>query len=99
MEPLPPEPIESDVIAEVEADLRAELAWVQEQMRSLTRKHQRAVLLKRIYQGDPLTRERFNVLATNIDQYPGKMAELHEEERLLTGWLERCRKLRATAAA
>ncbi len=91
--------IDPSVVVEVEADLRAQLDWVHEQMRTLTRKHQRAVLLKRIYGGDPLTRERFNVLTTNIDQYPGKMAELREEERLLARWLDRCLEIRAAQAA
>jgi len=91
--------IDPSVIAEVEADLRAQLDWVHEQMRTLTRKHQRAVLLKRIYGGDPLTRERFNMLTTNIDEYPGKMAELREDERLLTRWLDRCLEIRAAPAA
>ncbi len=89
------ESIDPGVVAEVEADLRAQLDGVHEQMRTLTRKHQRAVLLKRIYGGDPLTRERFNVLTTNIDEYPGKMAELREEEQLLTRWLHRCLEIRA----
>lgn len=98
MEPDQAQPIDPGVVAEVEADLRAQLDWVQEQMRTLSRKHQRAVLLKRIYEGDALTRERFNMLTANIDEYPGKMAELREEERLLSNWLARCRQARAEAA-
>ena len=98
MEPDQAQPIDPGVVAEVEADLRAQLDWVQEQMRTLTRKHQRAVLLKRIYEGDALTRERFNMLTANIDEYPGKMAEFREEERLLSNWLARCRQARTEAA-
>ena len=93
------ESIDPGVVAEVEADLRAQLDWVKEQMRTLTRKHQRAVLLKQIYGGDPLTRERFNMLTSNIDDYPGKMAELREDEQLLTRWLHRCLEIRAGRAA
>ncbi len=95
----PTEPIDPAVIAEVEADLRAQLDFVHEQMRTLTRNHQRAVFLKQIYEGDPLTRERFNWLTANIDDYRGKMAELREEERLLTAWLDRSRQHRQAADA
>jgi hypothetical protein len=48
---------------------------------------------------DPLTRDRFNHLHANIDQFPGKMAELQEEERLLTRWLDRCSDLISQKAA
>jgi predicted nucleic acid-binding Zn-ribbon protein len=74
---------------EIEADLRAQLERVRDQMEYLTRRQQRAALLKEIYSLDPLTRERFNELHGDLDQFPGKIAELREEERLLTGWLER----------
>jgi len=95
----PHEPIDPAVIAEVESDLRAQLDFVHEQIRTLTRNHQRAVFLKQVYAGDPLTRERFNWLAANIEEYRGKVAELKEEERLLTGWLDRSRQLRQDADA
>ncbi len=94
MQPIKPEPIDPSVIAEAEADLRAQLDFVLEQMRTLTHNHQRAVFLKQIYAGDPLTRERFTWLQANIDDYLGKMSELREDERLLRGWLERSRLFR-----
>lgn len=81
------------LVAEIERDLRAELERTQAEMAALTRDHERALLLKQIYGHDPLTRERFNLLHANIDQYPGKLAALREEERLLSGWLARCQAL------
>jgi len=86
--------IDPTMLADVERDLRAELERTQAEMAGLTRDHDRAVLLKRIYEHDPITRERFTQLHNNIDQYPGKMAALREEERLLSGWLARCQALR-----
>jgi hypothetical protein len=68
-------------------------------MAELTREHKRARVLKEIFGVDPLTRDRFNLLHANIDQFPGKMAELQEEERLLTRWLDRCRDLLELKAA
>jgi len=62
-------------------------------MAELTRQNKRALALKAIYGADPLTRERFNLLHDHVDQYLGKMAELREEERLLTRWLDRCGEL------
>ncbi len=87
-------PVDGSLLAEIERDLRGELERTQAEMAGLTRDHERALLLKRIYDHDPLTRERFNLLHNNIDQYPGKMAALREEERLLSGWLARCQALR-----
>jgi predicted nucleic acid-binding Zn-ribbon protein len=81
---------------EIEADLRAQLERVRDQMQSLTRRQQRAALLKEIYGLDPLTRERFNELHGDLDQFPGKIAELREEERLLAAWLERSQNLKAS---
>ncbi len=92
------ERVDAVVVAEVERDLRAELERTQSQMAGLTREHERAVVLKRIYEHDPITRERFTLLHENIDAYPGKMAALREEERLLSGWLARCQALRGKAA-
>ena len=92
------QPIDPAVLAEVERDLHAELQRTQAEMASLTRDHERAVVLKRIYEHDPITRERFTLLHTNIDEYPGKMAALREDERLLGGWLARCQALRREAA-
>ena len=92
------EPVDAVVVAEVERDLRTELERTQSQMASLTREHERAVVLKRIYEHDPITRERFTLLHENIDAYPGKMAGLREQERLLSGWLARCQALRGKAA-
>jgi hypothetical protein len=94
-----PEPIDTEIVRDVAADMRGELDRVQEQMAELTREHERARALKRIFGNDPLTRDRFNHLHANIDQYPGKMAELQEEERLLTRWLDRCRDLLERKAA
>ena len=94
-----PEPIDTEIVRDIAADMRGELDRVQEQMAELTREHQRAQALKRIFANDPLTRDRFNHLHANIDQYPGKMAELQEEERLLTRWLDRCRDLLERKAA
>ena len=94
-----PEPIDTEIVRDIAADMRGELDRVQEQMAELTREHQRAQALKRIFGMDPLTRDRFNHLHDNIDQFPGKMAELQEEERLLTRWLDRCRDLIERKAA
>jgi len=94
-----PERIDTEVLRDIAADMRGELDRVQEQMAELTREHKRAMVLKRIFGVDPLTRDRFNLLHANIDQYPGKMAELQEEERLLTRWLDRCRDLLELKAA
>jgi len=97
-EPLLPE-ADPLLLGEIERDLRTELERTQAEMAALTREHQRALLLKRIYEHDALTRERFNTLHSNIDQYPGKLAALREEERLLRGWLARCHALRRAHAA
>jgi hypothetical protein len=93
------EPIDTEIVRDIAADMRGELDRVQEQMAELTREHKRAQALKRIFGVDPLTRDRFNHLHANIDQFPGKMAELQEEERLLTRWLDRCRDLLERKAA
>jgi hypothetical protein len=94
-----PERIDMEILRDIAADMRGELDRVQEQMAELSREHKRATVLKRIFGVDPLTRDRFNLLHANIDQYPGKMAELQEEERLLTRWLDRCRDLLELKAA
>jgi hypothetical protein len=94
-----PERIDMEILRDIAADMRGELDRIQEQMAELTREHQRARVLKQIFGVDPLTRDRFNLLHANIDQYPGKMAELQEEERLLTRWLDRCRDLLELKAA
>jgi hypothetical protein len=98
MEQLAATRIDPSLLAEIERDLRAELDRTQAEMAALTRDHERALLLKQIYEHDPLTRDRFTLLHNNIDQYPGKMAALREEERLLSGWLARCQALRQDAA-
>ena len=94
-----PEPLDTEILRDIAADMRGELDRVEEQMAELTREHKRALALKQIFGVDPLTRDRFNLLHANIDQYPGKMAELREEERLLTRWLDRCRDLLEAKAA
>ena len=94
-----PEQIDMETMRDIAADMRGELDRVEEQMAELRREHKRAVALKQIFGVDPLTRDRFNHLHANIDQYPGKMAELREEERLLTRWLDRCRDLLQAKAA
>ena len=94
-----PEPIDTEIVRDIAADMRGELDRVQEQMAELTRENRRAQRLKEIFGLDPLTRDRFNHLHANIDQYPGKMAELQEEERLLSRWLDRCRDLLERKAA
>ena len=94
-----PESIDTETVRDIAADMRGELDRVQEQMAELNREHQRARALKEIFGSDPLTRDRFNHLHANIDQFPGKMAELREEERLLTRWLDRCRDLLRLNAA
>ena len=99
MNAVQPEPIYTEIVRDIAADMRGELDRVQEQMAELTHEHKRAQALKRIFAMDPLTRDRFNHLHANIDQYPGKMAELQEEERLLTRWLDRCRDLLERKAA
>ena len=93
------EAIDPEVVRDIAADLRGELDRIQEQMAEQTREHKRAVALKHIFGLDPLTRDRFNHLHANIDQYPGKMAELREEERLLSRWLDRCSELIQPKAA
>ncbi|HEV3096874.1 MAG TPA: hypothetical protein VG104_06985 [Candidatus Dormibacteraeota bacterium] len=94
-----PEELDLEVLRDIAADMRGELDRVEEQMAELTREHKRALALKQIFGVDPLTRDRFNHLHANIDQFPGKMAELREEERLLTRWLDRCRDLLEAKAA
>src|SRR3981081_536098 len=94
-----PEPIDTEIVRDIAADMRGELDRVQEQMAELTREHRRAQTLNRIFVVDPLTRDRFNPLHANIDQFAGKLAELQEEERLLTRWLDRCRDLLERKAA
>ncbi len=94
-----PERIDTETLRDIAADMRGELDRVEEQMAELTREHKRALALKEIFGVDPLTRDRFNHLHANIDQFPGKMAELREEERLLTRWLDRCRDLLQAKAA
>jgi hypothetical protein len=93
------EPIDLEILRDIAADMRGELDRVEEQMAELTREHKRALALKQIFGVDPLTRDRFNHLHANIDQYPGKMAELREEERLLNRWLDRCHDLLEAKAA
>jgi len=94
-----PERIDMEILRDIAADMRGELDRVQEQMAELAREHKRARVLKQIVGVEPLTRDRFNLLHANIDQFPGKMAELQEEERLLTRWLDRCRDLLELKAA
>ena len=94
-----PESIDQEIVRDIAADMRGELDRIQEQMAELNREHLRALALKTIFGADPLTRERFNHLHDHIDQFPGKMAELREEERLLTRWLDRCRDLLDLKAA
>jgi len=94
-----PERIDMEILRDIAADMRGELDRVQEQMAELSREHKRAMVLKQIFGVDPLTRDRFNLLHANIDQFPGKLAELQEEERLLTRWLDRCRDLLELKAA
>ncbi len=89
--------IDPSIMAEVESQLGAQLEEVHARMEDLTRRHQRGLFLKQIYTLDPLTRERFTTLQADVEQYPGKMAELREEERLLTRWLDRSRQLRLQA--
>lgn len=84
------EQLDSEILLDVAADMRGELDRVQEQMAELTRANKRALTLKAIFGVDPLTRDRFNMLHDNVDQYAGKMADFREEERLLTRWLDRC---------
>jgi hypothetical protein len=94
-----PEPIDLEILRDVAADMRGELDRVEEQMAELAAEHKRALALKEIFGLDPLTRDRFNHLHANIDQYPGKMAELREEQRLLNRWLDRCHELLEPKAA
>jgi len=94
-----PGSVDTEIVRDIAADLRGELDRVQEQMAELTKEHKRALALKQIFGVDPLTRDRFNHLHANIDQYPGKMAELREEERLLSRWLDRCRDMLQPKAA
>ncbi len=91
------EHLDAETLLDVAADMRSELDRIQEQIAELTRANKRALTLKAIYGQDALTRERFNLLHEHIDQYAGKMAELREEERLLTQWLDRCGELLRTS--
>lgn len=91
------ETFDAEILRDVAADMRGELDRVQEQMAQLARQNKRALTLKAIYLNDPLTRDRFNLLHDHVDQYAGKMAELKEEERLLTRWLDRCGELLRSA--
>jgi hypothetical protein len=93
------EELDPQALAEIDEELRSELERVQSEMRTLTLQHKRAIALKRVFGGDPLTRDRFNMLHANIDEYPGKMAELRENERLLSRWVARCAQLRESNAA
>jgi hypothetical protein len=93
------EALDPHVVREIEAELHSELAKVEAQMEALMHEHKRSLVLKKIYEGDPVTRERFNQLNAGIDQYSGRMAALREEERLITGWLARCRALLEDRAA
>lgn len=90
------ERLDPEVLLDVAADMRSELDRIQEQMAELARLNKRALALKAIYGSDPLTRERFNLLHDHVDQFAGKMAELREDERLLTRWLDRCGELLRT---
>lgn len=99
MDTFRPEQVDPAIMAEVEADLAAQLQALRGEIERLTHQHQRALLMKEIYGLDPLTRERFLGLQTDIDQYPGKLAELREEERLLTRWLDRSREVRRARSA
>jgi hypothetical protein len=94
-----PEELDIEILRDIAADMRGELDRIQEQMAELSREHKRALALKQIFGVDPLTRDRFNHLHANIDQFPGKMAELREEERLLSRWLDRCGDLLRPKAA
>ncbi len=69
-----PERIDMEILRDIAADMRGELDRVQEQMAELAREHKRARVLKQIFGVDPLTRDRFNLLHANIDQFPGKRA-------------------------
>jgi len=82
-------------MVEVESEFIAQLQAIRDQLEHLTRRHQRALFLREVYGHDPLTRERFGILQADLEQYAGKVAELREEERLVTGWLARSQQLRA----
>jgi hypothetical protein len=93
----PVEQLDAETLRDVAADMRSELDRIQWQIAELTLANKRALTLKAIYGTDALTRERFNLLHNHIDQFAGKMAELREEERLLTHWLDRCGELLRTS--
>src|SRR5205807_10626272 len=57
-----PQPIDTEIVRDIAADMRGELDRVQEQMAELTRENRRAQTLKEIFGLDPLTRDRFNHL-------------------------------------
>ena len=73
------EPIDTEIVRDIAADLRGELDRVQEQMAELDREHKRALALKQIFGVDPLTRDRFNHLHANIDP---KIRAAEHRERL-----------------
>jgi hypothetical protein len=93
------QPTNPEALRDVRGDLETELAEVRARMADLTHAHERAVAMRQIVAHDPLSRERFALLHENIDLYPGRMAELREQERLLQRWLDRCRQLLDEAAA
>src|SRR5438067_10992473 len=94
-----PEQIDTETLRDIAADMRGELDRVEEQMAELTTEHERAVARKQIFGVDPRTRDRFNHLHANMDQFRGKTAELREAARRRPRWRDRGRDpLAATAA-
>ncbi len=87
------EPIDPGVLQEVREELEKQLAGVRAALDDLHQHHQRALVLQRLYDGAPVTHERFAYLQANIQGYAARLAALREEERLLARWIERARKI------
>ncbi len=94
MSALPQPELPDPVVArEILEDMRQQLARVRAEMAELHQNHARALVLQRVYEGDPVTRERFAFLHANIQEYPSRLAALREEERLLQRWVARAQAI------
>ncbi len=87
------QPVDPEVVTEIVQDLKAQLARVRATIEELEKSHERALILQRVYAGDPVTRERFAFLHTNIQEFSARMAALREDERLLVRWTTRAEEI------
>jgi hypothetical protein len=93
MSALPQSEPSDSVTREILEELRQQLAHVRAEIAELHKNHARALILQRVYEGDPVTRERFAFLHAHIQEFPGRMASLREDERLLQRWVARAQVL------